>query len=112
VGLSQLGVRAAQSRVQGGLAGKSRSEHSCTPTARVGNSAEVPPGAVWAGGSVALCSKADVPLPRRVVEECLELADAGGADLLLDLSYESSAEVLRPFRRPALIDIDPGLLQI
>jgi hypothetical protein len=47
-----------------------------------------------------------------VVEECLELADAGGADLLLDLSYESSAEVLRPFRRPALIDIDPGLLQI
>lgn len=64
------------------------------------------------GGSVALCSKTGVPLPRRAAEGCLDLADAGEADLLLDLSYESSAEVLRLFRRSALVDIDPGLVQV
>src|SRR5262245_4459036 len=35
-----------------------------------------------------------------------------GADLLLSLRYDLHPEVVRRFRRTALIDIDPGLLQI
>jgi len=35
-----------------------------------------------------------------------------GADLLLNFHYGADAAVLAPFRRTALVDIDPGLLQI
>jgi hypothetical protein len=34
------------------------------------------------------------------------------ADLLLSLRYTTSGEVVRRFRRTALVDIDPGLLQL
>jgi hypothetical protein len=36
---------------------------------------------------------------------------AAEADLLLNLRYELPAEVVKRFRRSALVDIDPGLLQ-
>jgi hypothetical protein len=35
-----------------------------------------------------------------------------GADLLLDMYYSDCGELIRRFRRSALIDIDPGLTQI
>src|SRR6516162_6713498 len=61
---------------------------------------------------VALCSRSGEPLPWRAGDGCLNLAEAGEADLLLNLSYHACAEVVGRFRRSALIDIDPGLLQV
>jgi hypothetical protein len=61
---------------------------------------------------IALCSETGEPLPREATAGCLDLEAAAEADLLLNLSYDPSADVLRRFRRTALIDIDPGLLQI
>jgi hypothetical protein len=42
----------------------------------------------------------------------LDLDAAAEADLFLNLRYGTGAEVVRRFRRSALVDIDPGLLQI
>jgi hypothetical protein len=39
-------------------------------------------------------------------------ADVTGADLLLNLKYRTPAAVVERFRRTALVDIDPGLLQL
>lgn len=64
------------------------------------------------GESIALCSRTGEPLPEGATEECIKLAEAAQADLLLNLSYDSCAEVLRCFRRSAFVDIDPGLLQV
>lgn len=63
-------------------------------------------------GDVALCSKTGEPLPPGAADGCVEPAEAREADLLLDLSYGACAEVLGRFRRSALVDIDPGLLQV
>ena len=52
------------------------------------------------------------PLPRAAVEECLDFEAAAEADLLLNLGYRISPELLGRFRRSALLDIDPGLLQV
>jgi hypothetical protein len=60
---------------------------------------------------IALCSRSGEPLPWRVGEG-RDLAEAGEADLLLNLSYHACAGVVGRFRRSALIDIDPGLLQV
>ena len=60
--------------------------------------------------SLALCPSATQPLPR--LEGYLDFDDAAQADLLLNLSYQGSAELVGRFRRSALIDIDPGLLQV
>ncbi len=43
---------------------------------------------------------------------CLDLDAAAEADLLLNLRYRMPAEVVARFRRTALVDIDPGLLQL
>jgi hypothetical protein len=43
---------------------------------------------------------------------CLDLEAACQSDLLLNLQYAVPAELLRRFRRTALVDIDPGLLQV
>jgi hypothetical protein len=43
---------------------------------------------------------------------CLSLEAVHGAELLLNIAYEISSDVLRHFRRTALIDIDPGLTQV
>ncbi len=45
-------------------------------------------------------------LPARTLEEAAE------ADLLVNLRFGTSAALLRRFRRSALIDTDPGLLQV
>src|SRR5215211_8563111 len=43
---------------------------------------------------------------------CLNLEAAAEADLLLNLRYNLPGEVVGRFRRSALLDIDPGLLQL
>jgi hypothetical protein len=58
--------------------------------------------------SVALASVSGTPLPRQVAEHCL----AAEGDLLLNFQYELAPAVVGRFRRSALLDIDPGLLQI
>jgi hypothetical protein len=42
----------------------------------------------------------------------VQLEDAVGADLFLNLGYDLSAEVVGRFRRSAFVDIDPGLTQL
>ena len=64
------------------------------------------------GGSLALCSSTDEPLPRDVAPGCLNLEAAATADLLLNLRYGTHKDVVARFRRRALVDIDPGLLQL
>jgi hypothetical protein len=59
--------------------------------------------ALWTGEPDALC--------RDVTDQCLALDAAADADLLLNLNYQTPAAVVRLFRRSALLDIDPGLLQ-
>jgi hypothetical protein len=41
----------------------------------------------------------------------LALDEAAEADLLLELRYNTAAQVVKRFRRSALVDLDPGLLQ-
>jgi hypothetical protein len=61
---------------------------------------------------VALCSFTDEPLPRDTVGECLDIEAAAEADLLLDLEYLIAPKLVGRFRRTALVDIDPGLMQV
>jgi hypothetical protein len=62
---------------------------------------------------VALCSREDGALPEDVAGGYLTLDDAAAeADLLLNLRYGLDAGILGRFRRTALLDIDPGLLQV
>jgi hypothetical protein len=62
--------------------------------------------------SVALCSFTDEPLPPDTVGECLDIEAAAEADLLLDLEYLIAPKLVGRFRRTALVDIDPGLMQV
>jgi hypothetical protein len=52
-----------------------------------------------------LCSQTGDPLPRSTAEGCLDLGAAAEADLLLNLKYNTSPEVVGRFRRSALLDI-------
>jgi hypothetical protein len=61
---------------------------------------------------VALCSYTDEPLPPELVGDCLDIEAAAEADLLLDLEYLIAPKLVGRFRRTALVDIDPGLMQI
>lgn len=63
-------------------------------------------------GCVALCSKSQQPLPVKDLVGCLDLDRATEANLLLDLRHDLAPETVKRFRRSALVDIDPGLLQI
>ncbi len=60
---------------------------------------------------VALCSWTEEPLDPRAVAGCLGLDEAWEADLLLNFQYDMLPGVVKRFRRSALVDIDPGLLQ-
>jgi hypothetical protein len=60
---------------------------------------------------LAICSRTGDPLSHDAARECLDLDAAAGADLLINLRYAMLPEVVVRFRRSALIDIDPGLLQ-
>lgn len=57
---------------------------------------------------VALCSWNGEP----ATDGCLSLEDAAEADLLLNLRYDLHPRIVGRFRRSALVDIDPGLLQL
>ncbi len=61
---------------------------------------------------VALCSGSGEPLPRAMTENCLDVEAAADAHLLLNLAYSIPSQVVERFQRSALIDIDPGLLQL
>jgi hypothetical protein len=60
---------------------------------------------------LALGSLTGEPLARGATDGCLDLDAAAEANLFLDLRYDLSAEMVGRFRRSALIDIDPGVLQ-
>jgi hypothetical protein len=61
--------------------------------------------------SVALCALTEGSRPP-MVEGCMDLDAASRADLLLNFVYGLSRDVVERFPRTALVDIDPGLLQI
>ncbi len=63
--------------------------------------------------ALALFCRAGETLPPEAAAVCLPLEAAAGADLLLNLGvYDLPAELLARFRRSALVDIDPGQLQV
>lgn len=61
---------------------------------------------------LALCFKTGETLPKEIEDGCLGLEAAFEADLLLNLRYGARQDLVSRFKRSALIDIDPGLLQI
>ena len=63
------------------------------------------------GDSLAIASRTTAALPAELTEDCLEFAAATEADLLLNMRYKTRPEIVAAFRRTALVDIDPGLLQ-
>ena len=63
-------------------------------------------------GRLALYPTDGEVLPDEVTNGCLDLEAASEADLLFNLRYDLPGEVVERFRRSALLDIDPGLLQI
>jgi hypothetical protein len=63
--------------------------------------------------SVALCSITTEPLDPAATEECLDIdAACELSTLLVNLRYDLPAKQVRRFRRSALLDIDPGLMQM
>ena len=63
--------------------------------------------------SVALSSFTREPLDPAAVEGCLDIDAASElTTLLVNLRYDLPSEQVRRFRRSALLDIDPGLLQM
>jgi hypothetical protein len=63
-------------------------------------------------GRLALRSDSGAPLPDEVTDGRVPLEAAADADLFLDLSYCCGHTITDRFRRTALLDIDPGLLQL
>jgi hypothetical protein len=62
-------------------------------------------------GEIALWTDKDEPVPPEIAGKCLGIEEVLDADLLINLHYDTPAWVVGHFRRSALIDIDPGLLQ-
>jgi hypothetical protein len=62
--------------------------------------------------SVALWPSAAGRIAPEVAEGCMDLGAAAEADLLLNQYYGMPSAVVSRFRRSALLDIDPGLLQV
>ena len=60
--------------------------------------------------SIALVQPDGTPLEYRT--GCLGPDEATSADLLFDLRYDFPESLVKRFRRTALLDIDPGILQI
>src|SRR6266511_255712 len=70
-------------------------------------------GAHGLGGALALTSFSDHKVDARLLGGRPDLDHAAAeADLLLDFAYDSPARALAMFRRTALVDLDPGLLQL
>lgn len=65
------------------------------------------------GSALALTDFRGCPVDAVLARDGLDLEDAATAsDLLLDFTYEAPRSVVSSFRRSALVDLDPGLLQI
>jgi hypothetical protein len=62
------------------------------------------------GEDVLIISHTGESLPFRL-EGCLDPDASVEADLFLNLGYDLPARVVKPFRRSAFVDIDPGLTQ-
>jgi hypothetical protein len=62
--------------------------------------------------SLALCGWSGEPVACATAKECLDLDAAAEADLLLNFQYGMRPAVIGRFRRSALVDIDPGSLQV
>ena len=63
-------------------------------------------------GDLTLWSWTGEPLPDGLATDLLGLDQVAGADLLLNFEYFAPSHLIDRFRRSALVDIDPGLLQI
>jgi hypothetical protein len=61
---------------------------------------------------LALSTRTGQPVPVSAGDQFMNLEAASDADLLLNMGYGLDASVVGRFRRSALIDIDPGLLQM
>jgi hypothetical protein len=64
------------------------------------------------GDRIALAANDEGSLPAEATSGFLDARAARGADLLVNMSYEHYPELDGCFRRKAVIDIDPGLLQL
>jgi len=64
------------------------------------------------GGSLALGSRAGAQFAEATGASCISEDEALEADLLLSFHYALPADLVRRFRRSALVDLDPGLLQL
>ncbi len=65
------------------------------------------------GGSLALTDFRGAAVPDALAEGSLTLGDvAAASDLLLNFTYEAPPSVVGSYRSSALVDLDPGLLQI
>lgn len=64
------------------------------------------------GGSIVLCGHVGQDVDAALIGGCPGLEAASASNLLLSFRYDLNAEIVRRFRRTALVDIDPGLLQI
>jgi hypothetical protein len=63
--------------------------------------------------SIAVCPKVDeLPADRDWERGCIPVEEARDADLLLNIAYYAHVALLPLFRRTALVDIDPALLQM
>jgi hypothetical protein len=62
--------------------------------------------------TVAVYSASGDSLPSDIAQGCLSVDAALEADLALSVLYAAPAELIGRFRRTALLDIDPGLLQL
>jgi len=61
---------------------------------------------------IALAPPPGLSLPPAVREACLDVGDVVDAELLLNLGNKVDAGMVARFRRSALVDIDPGIMQI
>jgi hypothetical protein len=61
---------------------------------------------------IVLAPSRGTSLPGELPQGCRAVEEAYGADLFLNQLYEMEEELVQCFRRSALLDIDPGLLQI
>ena len=65
------------------------------------------------GQSISLYSFFEDKLPAEMLGDCISLESAAAqSDLLLEIAYGSRAAVVKQFKRSALLDIDPGILQL
>ena len=62
------------------------------------------------GDSIVLVQPDGTPIEHRT--DCLSFEEAISADFLFDLRYDFPESFVKRFRRTALLDIDPGILQV